>query len=322
MDKHGYFNFGPSASFQKAQCEKAKVVIVEVNEQMPVCLGGNQEAVHISEVDFIVEGESKPLAQLPAAPITEIDKKIASLIMEEIEDGACIQLGIGGMPNAVGKMIAESDLKDLGVHTEMLVDSFVDMYEAGKITNMRKRLDRGKMVYTFALGTSKLYDFLHENPTCAIYSVDYTNNPFNVAQNDKVVAINNALQVDLYGQVASESSGTRHISGTGGQFDFIYGSFRSEGGKGFICLTSSYKDKNGNLHSRIVPTLEPGTIVTCHRSATFYVVTEYGKAMLKGLSNWERAEALINIAHPEFRDQLVQEAQKMGIWTATNKIRD
>lgn len=321
MDKHGFFNFGPSNSFQKAQCDRAKTVIVEVNEQMPVCLGGSHESIHISQVDYIVEGISKPLPQVPNPVITETDKVIASLVMEEIEDGACLQLGIGGMPNAVGKMIAESDLKDLGVHTEMLADSYVDMYESGRITNARKTVDRGKMVYTFAMGTSKLYEFLDKNPMLASYPVDYTNNPFIVAQNDKVVAINNALEVDLYGQVASESSGTRHISGTGGQFDFIYGAFRSQGGKGFICLTSTYTDKDGNLQSRIRPTLTPGTIVTCPRSATFYVITEYGKAMLKGLSNWERAEALINIAHPKFRDELVEEARKMNIWKATNKLR-
>jgi len=322
MDKHGYFNFSTSCSFEYFQCKKAKKVIVEVNDQAPVCFGGNNESIHISEVDYIVEGISKPLLQIPNPVITDIDNTIAGLIMEEMEDGACIQLGIGGMPNAVGKMIAESDLKDLGVHTEMLADSYVDMYNSGRITGARKNIDRNKMVYTFAMGTSKLYDFMDKNPMLATYSVDYTNAPAIICQNDKVTAINNAVEVDLYGQVASESSGIRHISGTGGQFDYIYASWYSKGGKGFICLTSTFKDKEGNLKSRIVPTLEPGTIITVPRSVTFYVVTEFGKAMLRGMSHWERAEALIKISHPDLQDELVKEAQRMNIWKSTNKIRD
>jgi len=225
------------------------------------------------------------------------------------------------MPNAIGAMIAQSDLKDLGVHTEMLVDSFVDMYEAGRITCRRKQIDKGKMVYTFAMGTQKLYDFLDENPMAISYPVSYTNNPYVIAQNDNMVCINNAVQVDLFGQVASEASGPRHISGTGGQLDFIFGSYKSKGGKGFICLSSTIKDDNGNLVSRIVPTLEPGTIVTVPRTINYYVVTEYGIAMMKGKSTWERAEALINIAHPDFRDELIKEADKMKIWVKTNKIR-
>ncbi|MDD3363491.1 MAG: acetyl-CoA hydrolase/transferase C-terminal domain-containing protein [Syntrophomonas sp.] len=322
MDKHGYFNFGTSCSFAYAQCKNAKKVIVEVNDQMPVCFGGSGEGIHISEVDYIVEGISKPLLQIPNPVITDIDNKIAGLVMEEMEDGACLQLGIGGMPNAVGKMIAESDLKDLGVHTEMLADSYVDMYEAGRITGACKTTDRYKMVYTFAMGTSKLYDFMDKNPMLATYPVSYTNSPFVIAQNDKVTCINNAVEVDLYGQVASESSGTRHISGTGGQLDFIFASWYSKGGKGFICLTSTFKDKEGNLKSRIVPYLAPGTIITVPRSVTFYVITEHGICNLKGTSNWERAEALIKIAHPDLQDELVKDAQKMNIWKTTNKLRD
>lgn len=320
MDKHGFFNFGTSNSFTPMICDAARTVIVEVNETIPVCLGGNRESIHISEVDYIVEGDNQPLIQLPELPVSDIDKKIASLVMEEIEDGACLQLGIGAMPNAVGAMIAQSDLKDLGVHTEMLVDSFVDMYEAGRITGRRKQIDRRKMVYTFAMGTNKLYNFLDKNPACAIYPVDYTNDPYIIGRNDKVVGINNAIEVDLYGQVASESSGVRHISGTGGQLDFITGSYISRGGKGFICLASTFKDKEGRLQSRICPTLTPGAIVTVPRSINFYVVTEYGMAMLKSKSTWQRAEALVNIAHPDLRDDLIKEAERMNIWVRTNKI--
>lgn len=320
MDEHGFFNLGTSNSITPAVTDAAKVVIAEVNTSVPRCLGGCRESIHISKIDYIVEGDNKPMIEVPPAPVSEVDKKVAALIMEEIQDGACLQLGIGGMPNAIGAMIAQSDLKDLGVHTEMLVDSFVDMYEAGRITGQRKQLDRGKMVYTFAMGTNKLYEFMNNNPVCASYPVDYTNNPFVIGQNDNMMCINNAVQVDIYGQVASESSGPRHISGTGGQLDFIFGSYKSKGGKGFICLSSTYKDEDGTIKSRIVPTLEPGTIVTVPRTLNYYVVTEYGKAMLKGKSTWERAEALIDIAHPDFRDELIREADRLKVWVRSNKI--
>jgi acyl-CoA hydrolase len=284
-------------------------------------LGGNKEAVHISKVDVIVEGDDRPLVEVPPAPVSEEDKAIAALIMEEIEDGACLQLGIGGMPNTIGALIADSDLKDLGIHTEMLCDSMVDMYEAGRVTGKRKNIDTGKMVWTFAMGRQRLYEFLDDNPACASYPADYTNDPFVISQNDKVVSINNALEVDLYAQVCSESSGTRHISGTGGQFDFHYGAFRSKGGKGFLCMSSTAKSKDGGLVSRVKPIITPGGIVTMPRSLVFKIVTEYGMTkMIKGLSNWERAEELIKVAHPSFRDELIKEAQKNKIWRRSNKL--
>jgi len=196
----------------------------------------------------------------------------------------------------------------------------VDMYEAGRITGLRKQLDKGKMAYTFAMGTNKLYDFLNNNPICASYPVDYTNDPDIICQQDNMICINNAIEVDLYGQVASESSGIRQISGTGGQLDFIYGSYKSKGGKGLICLTSTYNDKDGNLKSRIMPILTPGAIVTVPRSMNFYVITEYGMCNLKSKSTWQRAEALVNIAHPDLRDELIKEADANNIWVKTNKI--
>lgn len=320
MDKQGYFNLGTANSVTPAMVGAAKIVIAEVNTTVPRCLGGERESVHISQIDFLVEGDNRPLIQLPELPISDVDKVIAEKVLKEIEDGACLQLGIGAMPNAVGAMIAKSNLKDLGVHTEMMVDSFVDMHEAGCITGNRKRIDRGKMVYTFAMGTNKLYDFLHENTHCASYPVSYTNDPYIISQNDNVVAINNAIEVDLYGQVCSESSGVRQISGSGGQFDFIFGAYRSNGGKGFICLKSANKTADGKLISRIVPTLRPGATVTVPRSITSYVVTEYGIVMLKAKSTWERAELLVNIAHPDLRDDLIKQAAKMKIWVKSNKI--
>lgn len=319
-DQHGFVNIGTSNSITHAFCDAAEIVIAEINESVPRCLGGSRETLHVSEIDYFVQGDNKPLIQLPETPISDVDRKIAALVMEQIEDGACLQLGIGAMPNVVGSLIAQSDLKDLGVHTEMLVDSFVDMYEAGRITNLRKQIDRGKMVYTFAMGTKKLYDFMDNNPICASYPVDYTNDPDIICQNDNMICINNAIEVDLYGQVASESSGIRQISGTGGQLDFIYGSYKSRGGKGLICLTSTFTDDEGQLQSRIKPILTPGATVTVPRSINYYVLTEYGMVNLKAKSTWQRAEGLINLAHPDLRDELIQEADKNNIWVRTNKI--
>ncbi|MGE4544268.1 MAG: butyryl-CoA:acetate CoA-transferase [Pedobacter sp.] len=317
MDDHGYFNFGPQASHLMAVCERAKVIIVEVNRNMPRCLGGNEEAIHISRVTHVVEGEDSPLAQLPSAPLTDIDNRVAQRIVEEIPDGACLQLGIGGMPNAVGMLIAESDLKDLGVHTEMYVDAFVDMSLRGKINGSRKTIDRFRQVFAFAAGTPKLYEFLHNNPQIMSAPVDYCNDVRNVAMIDNFVSINNAVEVDLFGQVSSESAGVRQISGTGGQLDFVMGAYLSKGGKSFICLSSIY-GKGDQVKSRIVPTLAPGSIVTDSRSCVQWVVTEHGKVNLKGMNTWQRAEALISIAHPDFQEELMAAADDMGIWRRKN----
>ncbi len=320
MDKHGFFNFGPNASHMKAVCEVSDVIVVEVNENMPRCLGGFEEAVHISDVDYIVEGDNPAIAELGAgAPPTDVDRAVAQLIVEEIPNGACLQLGIGGMPNTVGAMIAESDLKDLGVHTEMYVDAFVDIAKAGKINGSKKNLDRGRQVYAFGAGTKKMYDYLNDNPECMSAPVDYTNSAKTVSQIDNFISINNAVDIDLFGQVSSESSGFKQISGAGGQLDFVEGAYLSKGGKSFICCSSTFKMKDGTIASRIRPTLTPGTIVTDTRANTNYVVTEFGKVNLKGKSTWQRAEALISIAHPDFRDELIKEAEKMNIWRRSNK---
>lgn len=320
MDANGFFNLSTSCSMTPAYLSKAKKIVVEVNTKAPRCLGGLAESIHISQVDMVVEGPNSPLLQLPEAQTSDADRLIAGHVMALLEDGSTIQLGIGALPNSVGALIAQSDLKDLGVHTEMLADSYVDMYVAGRITGKRKAIDCGKMVYTFAMGTQKLYDFLDNNPAAAIFPVSYTNDPCVIGRNPKVVAINNAIEVDLFTQVASESSGARQISGTGGQLDFIMGAYRSEGGKGLICINSTFKKKDGTIGSRIVPTLSPGTIVTCPRSIVHYVVTEFGCAQLKAKSTWQRTEALINIAHPDFREQLIKQAEVLGIWRRSNKI--
>ena len=291
-----------------AVCECAKTVIVEVNKNMPVCLGGFDNCIHIDDVDMIVEGENPILDELGGGgAASEVDLAVANLVVPEICDGACLQLGIGSMPNAIGKMIAESDLKDLGVHTEMYVDAFVDIARAGKITGKYKNLDKGRQVFAFGAGTQKLYDYVNHNPDVMGAPVDYTNDVHVIAQLDNFISINNAVDVDLYGQVSSESSGTHHISGAGGQQDFVMGAYLSKGGKSFICLSSTMTGKDGQLKSRIVPTLTNGSITTDPRSAVHYLVTEYGMVNLKGASTWERAEKIISIAHPDFRGELEAE---------------
>ena len=320
MDAHGYFNFGPNASHMAAVCEKSKIIIVEVNNNLPRCLGGMQEGIHISQVDMIVTGGNPPIAEMGAggAP-TEVDQAVAKLIVEEIPNGACLQLGIGGMPNTVGSMIADSDLKNLGVHTEMYVDAFVDIALAGKINGSQKSIDRFRQTFAFGAGTKKMYDYLNDNPELMSVPVDYTNDVRSIAALDNFISINNAVNLDLFGLVNAESAGTKPISGAGGQLDFVLGAYLSKGGKSFICCSSTFTTKDGELKSRILPTLDPGSIVTDTRANIHYLVTEYGKVNLKGLSTWEKAEAIISVAHPNFREQLIAEAEKMHIWRRSNR---
>ena len=322
MDEYGYFNLSLTNSSTKTIIDKAKTVIVEVNEHLPWACGGYAEAIHISEVDVVVEGAHEPLAVLsPVAPTRE-DEEIAKLICEHVMDGSVIQLGIGAMPNLVGQMIASSDLKDLGMHTEMLCDSYLDMYKAGKLTNNLKSIDRGKGVWSFGLGSRELYDWVHRNPGLASFPVEYTNSPEVMSQHDRLIAINSCVEIDLYGQVCSESAGTRHISGTGGQLDFVTGALMAKEGKSFVCMPSTYVDRNTKeVKSRVVPTLPPGGIVSDPRSQAMYLVTEWGIVNLAGRSTWERAELVISIAHPDFRDDLVRDAQAMNIWRQSNKIK-
>ena len=320
MDSHGNFSFALAASHLADMLEKAKVIILEVNKNMPWVYGLTGCEINIKDVDYVVEGDNPEVAQLGGGgEPTAVDKAVAELIVPQIPNGACLQLGIGGMPNTIGAMIAQSDLKDLGVHTEMYVDGFVDMAMAGKLTGKNKALDKGRQVYAFAAGSKKLYDYVDRNPDVMAAPVDYTNDVRVLAQLDNFISINNAIDMDLFGQVNAESAGLKHISGTGGQLDFVMGAYLSKGGKSFICMSSTVTGKDGTVKSRIVPTLTPGSICTDPRSCVHYIVTEYGMVNLKGLSTWERAEALISIAHPDFREQLIQEAEKMHIWRRSNK---
>ena len=320
MDAFGNFNFGLNCSHLGEIIARAKCVIVEVNQNMPWVNGLVNTEVNIKDVDMVVEGANPPIAELGAggAP-TEVDVAVANLVVPQIPDGACLQLGIGGMPNTIGNMIAQSDLKDLSVHTEMYVDAFVAMAEAGKITGRRKALDRGRQVFAFAAGSQKLYDYVNRNPDVMAAPVEYTNDVLAISRIDNFISINNAVDMDLFGQINAESAGIKHISGTGGQLDFAMGAYLSKGGKSFICMSSTMTDKQGNLKSRILPTLTPGSIATDPRSCVHYVVTEYGMVNMKGLSTWERAEAIIGIAHPQFREELIEAAEKMHIWRRSNK---
>lgn len=314
MDKHGYFNFSLTNSSTMAFLEQAKIVIMEVNEALPRTCGGFEECIHLRDVDYVIEGGSHPLVELPVAQASEVDTRIAGHIVRQMKDGSVIQLGIGGIPNSVGTMIAESDLKDLGMHTEMLVDAYLAMYKSGKLTNARKRVDRHKGVWTFCMGSRELYEWAESNPGLASCPVNYTNSPDIMGRNDNLVTINSCIEADFYGQVSSESASTRQISGTGGQLDFVNGSFVSDGGKSFICMASTFADKqSGKTHSRILPALPEGEVVTAPRSQIHQLVTEWGSAVLVGCSKKERCQRIIGLAHPDFRDELSREAEKLGL---------
>ncbi len=308
MDAHGYFNFGASVTYLKAMSERAKLLLVETCPSVPI-VNGVQECVHASEVDFVLEGEDTPLPEVGTAPASDVDRRVGALIVAEIPEGACLQIGIGGMPNAVCAVLKDAGTRDLGIHTEMLVEGILDLYEAGLVTGAHKQIDRGELVFTFAGGSKRLYDFIHQNPVAHSHPVDYTNDPAVIARNEHVISINNTTQIDLQGQAASESSGHRHISGTGGQLQFVRGAYASPGGKSFLCLSSVY-ERHGRRESRIAAQLTPGNIATTPRTDAMYVVTEYGLVNLKGKSVPERARALIGIAHPDFREALEREARE------------
>ncbi len=318
MDKWGNFNIGPALTDVRGYLKSAKTVIVETNEKLPF-VHGMQTDLNLCDVDAVVEGNNPDIPEIKSRPADEDHRKIAETVVDLIESGSTLQLGIGALPNMIGQMLCESDRTDLGAHTEMLTDAYVDLYEAGKLTSSHSSIP-GKIVYAFAGGTRRLYDFLDNNMKCFAAPVSYVNNVQVISSIDKMISVNGAIDLDLFGQVNAESAGFQHISGTGGQLDFVQGAYGSNGGKSFICLHSTRKKKDGSVESLIKPALPLGSIITTPRAAVHYVVTEYGAAMLKGQSTWKRAEALINIAHPDFRDELIKDAEKMGIWTNTSKL--
>ena len=302
-DEHGFCSFGVSVDYTKPAAESSKIVIAEVTPNMPRTLG--DAFIHVSEIDYIVECESKPIILQPPK-ISETDGKIGGYCAELIRDGDCLQLGIGAVPDAILGFLKHK--KDLGIHTEMFSDGVVDLVEAGVITCARKNFHPDKMVATFFMGTEKLYKFVHNNPMVQMFPVNITNNPAIIAQNDNMVSINSTLQVDLNGQAASESIGYKQFSGTGGQADFVRGAAWSKGGRSILAFHST---ASGGKISRIVTHLDEGAVVTTTRSDIHYVVTEYGIADLRGKSVPERAKALINIAHPDFKGELKKEFQRI-----------
>ena len=304
-DSRGYMSLSLGLVMEKQLIEAADLVILEINDNLPWTLGDTQ--IHISEVDFVVENHV-PIAELPVTPPTEAEEKIGRFIADLIEDGSTLQLGIGGIPNAITPFLM--DRKDLGIHTEMFTDGMVDLYNAGVITNRRKTLWKGKMVGAFALGTKKLYDFVNNNLGVEFQQGCVTNDPYVIGKNYRMISINTALQVDVFGQVCSQSIGYKHFSGTGGQLDTHRGAQLSDQGRGIIALRSTAK--NGEI-STIVPVLSEGAEITIPSHDLDTVVTEFGTADLKGLCVRDRALALINIAHPKFRDQLKSEVMRLGI---------
>lgn len=305
MDKHGYFSLSTVSSMSEAKLDKAKRVFVVVNDCQPRAVCGLQ--VHVSQVDAIVENNHE-LPVLPPVKLDDVSVTIGNLIAEQIPDGACIQLGVGTIPDATG--MALKSKHDLGIHTEMFVDSMIELIECGAVNNSKKQIHRGQCVTTFAFGSKRIYDFIDDNPGIAILPVDYVNDPNVICKNDNMISINAAVEVDLMGQVCAESIGTRHLSGTGGQVDFVRGACQSRGGKSFIAFTSTAK--NGTV-SKIQPTLTPGAVVTTSKNDVDYIVTEYGIAQLRGLPLSKRVANLIAIAHPDFRDELTFEAKKRGM---------
>lgn len=305
MDRHGYFSLGNNASYAQAMIDKSKRIFLEVNDRQPRALCGAQ--IHISRVDAIVEN-SFPLPVLPPAKLDEVSITIGNLIAEQIHDGACIQLGIGAIPDATG--LALKNKHDLGIHTEMFTDSMVELIECGAVNNSKKQIHRGKSITTFAFGSQRIYDYIDDNPAIELLPVDYVNDPNVICKNDNVVSINAALEVDFWGQVCAESVGTKHMSGSGGQIDFVRGACQSRGGMSFIAFPSTAK---GGTISKIKSSLSPGAVCTTSKNDVDCIVTEYGIARLRGKSLGERTRQLIAIAHPDFRDELRFEAKKRGI---------
>ena len=293
------------AQVHRRVLEQAEVVIVEVNDQLPSFASDGEAHMmfHVSEADAIVENSHFP-AENPPAPADETDRRIAGYIADLVPDGACVQFGLGGLANAVGECLADAGKKDLGIQSEVLSNCVVTLMEKGVINNSRKQTCPSRSVGAYFVGDKALWDFARDNPAFSFKEIDWVNDPRNIARNDRVVSVNNAMEIDLTGQVNAESVGPRQYSGTGGQLEWVLGAQWSREGKSIIALRSSYRDKQGTLHSKIVPQMAPGSIITTPRTCVQYVVTEYGVADLRYKSTLERAKALIAIAHPDFREEL------------------
>ncbi|GBG02510.1 4-hydroxybutyrate CoA-transferase [Azospira sp. I13] len=305
MDEHGYFALSLGPDYTMAAVKKARAIVLEVNPNVPFAFGNCH--VHVSQVTALTES-SDPVLEVGLPTIGPVQEAIGKYVADLIDDGSTLQIGYGGIPDAVVMQLKHKH--DLGIHTEMIGDGILSLIEAGAVTNHKKTFMPGKSVATFALGSGKLYKFMHRNPALEMHPVEFTNDPFLAAQNDKLMAINATMQVDFLGQCGSESLGFSPYSGTGGQADFVRAANRSKDGKAFIVVPSTAKD---DTISRIVPTLTPGTHVTTSKNDINYVVTEYGVAQLRGKSAKQRAEALIGIAHPDFRGELREAARKMNL---------
>ena len=308
-DEHGFCSLGVEVGLTKSAAEAAKIVIAEVNEQMPRTLGDS--FIHVSRLNFVVP-VNYPIPEMAMAEEgdNETVEKIAGFIADLIPDGATMQMGIGAIPDAVLKYLF--DKKDLGIHTELFSEGVIDLVEAGVLTNARKSLHPGKIVAGFILGTKRLYDWVDDNPLIEFHRTEYVNDPFVIAQNDRMVAINSAIEVDLTGQVCADSIGPKMYSGVGGQLDFIYGASRSRGGVPVIAMASTSMMKDGTVLSKIMPMLKQGAGVVTSRNHVRFVVTEFGVAELYGKTIRQRAQALINIAHPQFRDELLACARELN----------
>ncbi len=305
-DKHGYVSTGVSGDYTVQAVKSAKTVIAQINKNVPFTFG--DAVFHISEIDAFVEADT-PLPELPEAKIGPAEEAIGKYCAELVNDGDTLQLGIGAIPDAVCHQLVNK--KHLGIHSEMLGDGQVVLYEAGAIDNSQKGIDVGKFVFNFVMGSKKTYDFLDKNTACLLKAVDYVNHPMIIAKNPNMVSINGGIGVDFYGQVAADTIGYRQFSAVGGQVDFIRGAAMGKNGRAIIAMPSVAKKKDGSMVSKITPLLSEGQVVTTSRHDTDYVVTEYGIAKLKGKTVKDRARALINIAHPDFRDELKDEFEKM-----------
>ena len=303
-DAHGWMSLGVNVDTAKAAIAKARLVLAEVTRHMPRVHGNAW--VHASEVDAIVE-HHVPLQELPVPPARDEDRAMGERIAEMIPHGATIQLGIGGVPNAVARCLG--DHRDLGIHTEMFVDAMVDLIQSGVVTGARKTFHPGKAVYSFAAGSQRMYEFLDDNPYIEAHPVDYTNHPSQIARNANMMSVNSTIEVDLTGQCCSESIGPAQWSGTGGQLDYVRGAYDAPGGKSFIAF---YSTARGGTVSRVVPTLTPGAVVTTPRTDVHWLVTEHGAAEMKGRSTRDRARAMIGLAHPDYREALERAAHELG----------